>query len=69
MPTEPEAARVGLCTWCASLRRVPSSRDQTYYLCERSLSEPRFRKYPILPVVRCPGFEPVDPGPGRSTSE
>ncbi len=65
---ERERERVGLCASCAWLRRVPSSRAQTYYLCGRSLSEPRFRKYPVLPVVRCHGFEPVDPGPGHSTS-
>jgi hypothetical protein len=28
-----------------------------FYLCERSRTDPRYRKYPVLPVVACPGYE------------
>ncbi|MCW2921180.1 MAG: hypothetical protein JWL76_1054 [Thermoleophilia bacterium] len=27
-------------------------------MCRRSLEDPRFRKYPPLPVLACEGFEP-----------
>ena len=33
----------------------------TFYLCERSLTDPRYSKYPPLPVLACPGYEPREP--------
>lgn len=41
---------------CAHSRTVRSARS-TFYLCERSFSDPRFPKYPRLPVRNCPGFD------------
>ena len=35
------------------------SERSTFYLCERSLTDPEYRKYPPLPVLRCPGYEPL----------
>jgi len=32
-----------------------------FRLCERSATDPAYPRYPALPVLRCPGFEPVDP--------
>jgi len=58
----------GLCDRCAWRQSVPSSRGQVYVLCRRSVDDPRFRKYPVLPVFACSGFEPVDPEPPRSTT-
>jgi hypothetical protein len=49
------------------VRVVTTSRDQRFYLCERSSVDERFPKYPRLPVIACPGFEAVDPDDGRST--
>jgi hypothetical protein len=51
--------RVGLCSVCANVRIVPGDRS-TFYLCELAFRDPRFRKYPPLPVMRCGGFEPAD---------
>lgn len=34
-----------------------------FYLCERSLTDPRYPKYPPLPVLSCPGYEPRGAGP------
>jgi hypothetical protein len=48
----------GLCERCAFVRILENGRGSTFYLCERSLTDPRFRKYPALPVLHCPGFEP-----------
>jgi hypothetical protein len=50
--------RVGLCVRCEFMRQVRSDRGSTFYLCERSLSDPRFAKYPRLPVLECPGYVP-----------
>jgi hypothetical protein len=46
----------GLCADCAFSRVVDSGRSR-FYLCERALTDSRFRKYPPLPVLSCPGFE------------
>lgn len=52
---------VGLCASCRHARVTRNRRGSTFYLCRRSASDPRFARYPPLPVVSCPGFEP---GPG-----
>ena len=56
-PSESESARVGLCVNCRWMRRMHSDRGSTFYLCERSATDPNFPKYPRLPVVQCAGFE------------
>ncbi len=48
----------GLCDSCRHQHLVPTSRGPVYSLCERSRTEPQYRRYPPLPVLRCPGFEP-----------
>lgn len=58
MDEERERTRVGLCFDCRHSRRVPSDHGSLFYLCERALSDPEFDQYPMLPVIRCPGFEP-----------
>jgi len=50
----------GLCAECAHARRIASARGSVFILCERSATDPRFPKYPRLPVVRCAGYEPRD---------
>ncbi len=52
-----ERAAAGLCAVCRHARRVRSARDSTFWLCELAAADARFRKYPALPVLRCPGFE------------
>jgi hypothetical protein len=47
----------GLCALCAHVRVVRSGRGSTFYLCERSLSDRRFAKYPRLPLTSCDGFD------------
>ena len=48
----------GLCASCAHHRRIESDRGSVFWLCERSASDPRFPKYPPLPVRACAGYEP-----------
>lgn len=45
----------GLCRDCVYSKRI-EGKGQTYYLCERSFTDPNFRKYPRLPVLRCLGY-------------
>jgi len=49
--------RVGLCATCTHARVVTSSTGSTFYLCRLSEVDPRFRRYPVLPVLRCDGYE------------
>jgi hypothetical protein len=48
----------GLCDRCRHQRLVPNTRGSVFSLCERSRTEPEFPRYPPIPVLRCPGFEP-----------
>ena len=57
--------RVGLCPGCRHVRVVRSRTNQDYYRCERSTADARYPKYPRLPVLRCDGYDPVEPPPSR----
>jgi hypothetical protein len=58
MPTSRDLdPRAGLCATCRHSRVVTSKRGSEFRLCERSRTEPRFPRYPALPVLRCGGFE------------
>jgi hypothetical protein len=48
----------GLCETCRHSRRIEARRGAVYRLCERSATDPAYPRYPTLPVMRCPGFEP-----------
>jgi len=56
----PAGPAVGLCADCVFARAVTSARGSTFLLCQRSQTDPRFPKYPPLPVRSCPGFESSD---------
>lgn len=49
---------VGLCSVCAHSRVTGNRRGSIFWLCRLSADDARFRRYPRLPVARCPGFEP-----------
>ena len=56
----------GLCAHCAHARQVPTPL-RVYWMCERSLTDPRYEKYPRLPVIACEGFEESEePEPGHA---
>jgi len=50
---------VGLCRTCRHVKVIESARGSTFYLCRLSETDPRYAKYPRLPVVRCVGYEPT----------
>jgi hypothetical protein len=64
-PARPPA---GLCDSCRHQRLVPNTRGSVFSLCERSRTEPEFRRYPRLPVLRCPGFEQAEDRPRGGTA-
>ncbi|MEO8602048.1 MAG: hypothetical protein ABI629_05675 [bacterium] len=54
----------GLCAECRHVRRIRSGRGSTFLLCGLAATDPRFRRYPPLPVLHCPGYQsgpPSDP--------
>jgi hypothetical protein len=52
--------RAGLCERCAHAQIV-TTRSSQFYLCRLSFSDPRFPRYPPLPVLQCSGFQPSEP--------
>jgi len=52
-----EKERVGLCCSCRHVRLVRTDKDAVFYQCRRSATDERYRKYPRLPVLQCPGYE------------
>ncbi len=50
---------IGLCTTCRHVRVLSNARGSTFYLCQLAEIDPRFDKYPRLPVLRCAGYEPA----------
>jgi hypothetical protein len=50
----------GLCARCRHSEIVVSSRGARFYFCRVSLVDPRFPKYPSLPVLACERYEPAE---------
>ena len=48
----------GLCGDCRHARTLTSSSGATFYQCLLSETDPRFPKWPRLPVLACSGYEP-----------
>ena len=59
---DPIPRSAGLCARCVHARAIATRRGSTFVLCEASQIDPRLDRYPRLPVVRCHGFEPHEPG-------
>jgi hypothetical protein len=50
--------RIGLCKTCGHHRKIKNARGSLFYLCALAASDPRFPKYPRLPVWQCDGYVP-----------
>lgn len=50
-----------LCEACRYKRDVVSGKGSRFILCQRSLAEAGYPKYPPQPVVRCGGFAVSEP--------
>jgi len=51
-------AREGLCGTCRHARVIMSDKGSRFLMCERAKTDPRYRRYPPLPVLSCQGYEP-----------
>jgi hypothetical protein len=47
----------GLCNRCRHARPIQTRRGSSFVLCDLSRMDPRFPRYPVLPVIACAGFE------------
>ncbi|HZZ16851.1 MAG TPA: hypothetical protein VFE08_12915 [Candidatus Sulfotelmatobacter sp.] len=54
------AQNPGLCGECVHARRIQSDRSSVFYQCQLSFTDPRFVKYPRLPVLSCSGYRCFD---------
>jgi hypothetical protein len=50
----------GLCRDCRYSKRIESDRGSVFFRCDLSLQDPRFPKYPRLPVRECNGYQPAE---------
>jgi len=56
VPARPSAPPAGLCESCANVKIVETRKGSRFYLCTLSEVDPRFPKYPGIPVLRCAGY-------------
>ncbi len=56
-PQPTTASKLGLCGDCTHARQITSDRGSTFLQCQLSFTDPRFEKYPRLPVLACTGYE------------
>lgn len=48
------------------MRPVVTDRGARFVLCGKSAADPRFPRYPVIPVLACRGFAPAPaPADGR----
>jgi hypothetical protein len=57
MPSSTNANSLGLCAHCLHARPIESAKGSQFLLCQLSQSDPRFPKYPRLPVLTCSGYQ------------
>ena len=59
-PRRRTGAGAGLCDTCAHQQVVRNTRGSAFSLCTRSRDDPAYPRYPRVPVLGCPGYEPRD---------
>ncbi|HVT61654.1 MAG TPA: hypothetical protein VHR45_25055 [Thermoanaerobaculia bacterium] len=55
------AVAAGLCAACVHLRLLASPRS-VFVRCALAATDPRFPRYPALPVLACDGYRPAPEG-------
>jgi hypothetical protein len=57
------AKAFGRCADCQHARVIESDKGSHFLLCQLSEGDPRFPRYPRLPVLSCSGYTPKPAGP------
>jgi hypothetical protein len=52
-----ERQQAGLCADCIHAQKIRNDRGSQFILCRLSASDPKFAKYPPLPVIECEGYK------------
>src|SRR5439155_728874 len=65
---ESPPSSIGLCADCRHMRLIKTDRGATFYFCQRSATDPKFPKYPRLPV-RISHCDPAEIGAPGSRQE
>ena len=60
--------QISLCESCKNMREVRTTRSR-FLLCELSLLNEAYPKYPPQPVVQCDGYERKDQPTGQKQAE
>ena len=72
-PLRPPSPPPGLCETCANVKVVETRKGSRFYLCTLSEVDPRFPKYPRIPVLHCIGYAPagaaVDPAAAAPSAD
>jgi hypothetical protein len=63
------APAAGLCETCRHRHVVTSGRGSVFTRCLLHDTDPRFPKYPRLPVTQCAGFAKAAAGKGKSEGD
>jgi hypothetical protein len=58
---------VGLCAVCRHARVIENRRGSRFWLCALGRTDPRFPRYPQLPVLRCAGHQGGTPAAANET--
>ena len=61
------ALPAGLCATCVHAKVLLSDRGSRFYRCSLSDANPRYARYPTLPVVYCQGYQPTVASPPRDS--
>jgi hypothetical protein len=56
-----------LCETCAWMRAIVTPKGSRFLLCELSIANKAYARYPAQPVVRCQGFEKRAEGEEQTT--
>ncbi len=54
--TQPWAPAPGLCAGCQNVKIIDTRKGSRFYLCQLAEVDPRFPRYPRIPVLRCHGY-------------
>jgi hypothetical protein len=52
-----DPSALGLCADCVHAHRIRTDKKSIFLQCRLSFTDPRFKKYPRLPVLTCGGYE------------
>jgi len=55
----------GLCGSCLHAKVLRNERGSAFYMCGLAEKDPRFRRYPPLPVRQCEGFQEKKESPNE----